>query len=144
LSADLVIASQSAVFRFTETAVGLVVTNGFTALLPKAAGPEVAKEIILLGEPFSGEQARGWGLVNRVVADEDLEGEVSAVVALLRAKAPTALRLAKGLLDQGWAGTLEDAMRRETAATIEAALSADAQEAAAAFAERRAPRFVGR
>lgn len=144
LSADLVVASRTAVFRFTETAVGLVVTNGFTAVLPRTAGPTVAKEIILLGEPFSGEQAKAWGLVNRVVADEDLEREVGEIVALLRAKSPTALRLAKRLLDQGWEGTLEDAMCRETAATVEAVLSAEAREAAAAFAERRAPRFEGR
>jgi 2-(1,2-epoxy-1,2-dihydrophenyl)acetyl-CoA isomerase len=143
LSADIVVASLSAIFRFTETAVGLVVTNGFTAVLPRTAGVVVAKEIIMLGEPFDGDQAKAWGLVNRAVADNELQQEVDRVVGLLREKAPTALRLAKRLLDQAWEGSLEEAMGRETVATVEAARSDDAREAAAAFAERRPPRFTG-
>jgi enoyl-CoA hydratase/carnithine racemase len=144
LSGDLVVAARSAIFRFTETAVGLVVTNGFTAVLPRTAGPVVAKEIIMLGEPFDGAQAKAWGLVNRAVAEDDLENEVEAVKALLLEKAPTALRLAKRLLDQGSEGTFAEAMRRETEASVEAGLSEDAREAAAAFSENREPRFTGR
>ena len=115
MSADIVVASRAAIFRFTETALGLVVTSGFTAVLPRTAGGVVAKEIIMLGEPFDGEQAKAWGLVNRTVDDDDLQDEVDRVVGLLREKAPTALRLAKRLLDQASEGTLEDAMGRETA-----------------------------
>ncbi|MCG3751965.1 enoyl-CoA hydratase/isomerase family protein [Amycolatopsis sp. Poz14] len=144
LSADLVVADSSAVFRFTETAVGLVVTNGFTAVMPRTAGPVVAKEIILLGEPFTGEQARTWGLVNRVVAEADLDDEIAAIVRSLKLKSPTALRLAKNLLDQAWEGTTEEIMRRETLASVEASLGPDAKEAAAAFAEGRDPRFAPR
>ncbi|TDB85928.1 hypothetical protein E1264_19625 [Actinomadura sp. KC216] len=142
LSADLVVAGASATFRFTETAVGLVVTNGFTGLLPRTAGGAVAKEIILLGEPFDAAQARAWGLVNRAVPDTELDAEVARILAGLHTKSPTALRLAKNLLDRGWDGTLDDAMRRETAAGAEAARSADAHEAAAAFAEGRPPRYT--
>ncbi|GAA3649683.1 enoyl-CoA hydratase/isomerase family protein [Nocardioides ginsengisoli] len=141
LSADLVVAGSSATFRFTETAVGLVVTNGFTGVLPRTAGPAVAKEIILLGEPFAAERAQAWGLVNRVVPDDDLDAEVARIVATLRTKSPTALRLAKNLLDRGWEGSLEDVMRRETEASVEAAQSAEAREAAAAFTEGRRPSF---
>ncbi|GHE88912.1 enoyl-CoA hydratase [Amycolatopsis deserti] len=141
LSADLIVAAESAVFRFSETSVGLVVTNGFTALLPRSAGAAVAKEIIMLGERFTAAQAHTWGLVNRVVADDNLDAEVDKIVSTLRDKSPIALRLAKRLLDQGWQGSPEEVMSRETAASVEAALSADAREAAAAFAEGRPPRF---
>lgn len=142
LSADLVVADQAAVFRFTETAVGLVVTNGFTALLPRTAGPVVAKEIIMLGEPFDATQALRWGLVNRAVPGDDLDDELARVIAGLGEKSPIALRLAKRLLDQAWEGPLEDAMDRETAASVEASLGSDAPEAAAAFAEGRRPSFA--
>lgn len=142
LSADLVVAGRSATFRFTETAVGLVVTNGFTGVLPRTAGPAIAKEIIMLGEPFDADRAQGWGLVNRVVSDDDLDNEVARVVAVLRTKSPNALRLAKNLIDRGWDGSLEAIMRRETAASVAASQSADAQEAAAAFAEGRLPNFA--
>jgi enoyl-CoA hydratase/carnithine racemase len=144
LSADLVVSARSTTFRFTETAVGLVVTNGFTAVLPRTAGPVVAKEIIMLGAPFDGEQAKAWGLANRAVPEADLPGEVELVVASLLEKAPTALRLAKRLLDQGHDGTIADAMARETVASVEAATSEDAREAAVAFAEGRPPLFTGR
>lgn len=142
LSGDLVVAGSSAVFRFTETAVGLVVTNSFTAVMPRTAGPVIAKEIIMLGEPFDGEQARSWGLVNRVVADADLDGEVSRIVATLKTKSPIALRLTKNLLDRAWEGTTEEIMRRETLASVEASLGPDSKEAATAFAEGREPRFA--
>lgn len=141
LSADLIVAGRSATFRFTETAVGLVVTNGFTGVLPRTAGSVVAKEIIMLGEPFDAARAQAWGLVNRVIPDDELDAEVARVVATLRTKSPTALRLAKDLLDRGWEGSLEEVMRRETAASVEASQSAEAHEAAAAFAEGRLPRF---
>ncbi|QSR24845.1 enoyl-CoA hydratase [Nocardioides aromaticivorans] len=141
LSADLVVASDTATFRFTETAVGLVVTNGFTALLPRTAGPVVAKEIIMLGEPFGGVQAKAWGLVNRVVPDAGLDAEVARIVGILREKSPHALLLAKSLLDQAWEGSAEEVMRRETLASVRACLHPDVREAAAAFSEKRAPRF---
>lgn len=141
LSGDLVVAGTSSVFRFTETGVGLVVTNGFTAMLPRTAGPVVAKEIILLGEPFDAGQALTWGLVNRVVDDADLDAEIARIVATLKLRSPTALRLAKNLLDQAWEGTTEEIMGRETRASVEASLGPDAKEAAAAFAENRPPRF---
>ncbi|GAB3681008.1 enoyl-CoA hydratase/isomerase family protein [Saccharopolyspora tripterygii] len=141
LSADLIVAGESAVFRFTETSVGLVVTNGFTARLPRTAGMAIAKEIIMLGEPFNAGQAHTWGLVNRVVPDDGLDDEVDRLVLALRDKSPTALRLAKKLLDQGWEGAPEQVMSRETAASVEAALSSDAREAAAAFTQGRQPRF---
>jgi 2-(1,2-epoxy-1,2-dihydrophenyl)acetyl-CoA isomerase len=141
LSADLIVAGCSATFRFTETAVGLVVTNGFTGVLPRTAGSAVSKEIILLGEPFGADRAQAWGLINRVVPDDDLDAEVARIVATLRTKSPTALRLAKSLLDRGWEGSLEEIMRRETAASVEASRSAEAHEAAAAFAEGRRPSF---
>lgn len=141
LSADLIVASTSATFRFTETAVGLVVTNGFTAVLPRTAGPVVAKEIIMLGAPFTSDQAVAWGLANRAVPDGELDHAVAEIVASLRTKSPNALRLAKRLLDESWDLTFQEAMARETAASVEAAQSADAKEAAAAFAEGRAPAF---
>lgn len=142
LSADLIVAADAAAFRFTETAVGLVVTNGFTGVLPRTAGMAVAKEIIMLGEPFDAAQALEWGLVNRVVRGDRLDEEIGQMISLLRQKSPNALRLAKNLLDQGWEGGLEDAMRRETAASVEASMSSDAHEAAAAFVEGRFPRYA--
>jgi 2-(1,2-epoxy-1,2-dihydrophenyl)acetyl-CoA isomerase len=139
LTCDFVVAAASTVFRFTETAVGLVVTNGFTELLPRTAGPTVAKEIIMLGEPFDAAQARAWGLVTRVAEDDALDEETARVVGGLLSKSPNALRLAKQLIDSS--SDVAGAMQRETRASVEASLHDDAREAKAAFAENRPPRF---
>jgi enoyl-CoA hydratase/carnithine racemase len=142
LTCDLVVAAASTTFRFTETAVGLVVTNGFTDLLPKTAGPTIAKEVIMLGEPFDGAQARAWGLVTKVADDDELEDETARLVEVLLSKSPNALRLAKRLINGGSDGSVRAAMERETRASVEASLSEDAREAAAAFAENRTPHFA--
>jgi enoyl-CoA hydratase/carnithine racemase len=142
LTSDFVVAAVSTTFRFTETAVGLVVTNGFTELLPRTAGAVVAKEIIMLGQPFDALQARAWGLVTSVSQDDELEQETARVVKLLLEKSPNALRLAKQLINAGADDAVTAAMRRETRAGIEASLHDDAREAAAAFAEKRTPHFT--
>lgn len=68
----------------------------------------------------------------RVVPDDDLDAEVDKTVSTLRDKSANTLRLAKRLLDQGWQGSSEEVMSRETAASV---------EAAAAFSEGKRPRF---
>jgi 2-(1,2-epoxy-1,2-dihydrophenyl)acetyl-CoA isomerase len=141
LTCDLVVAATSATFLFTETAIGLSVTNGFTELLPRATGPVVAKEIVMLGQPIDAHQARAWGLITRVVAEDELEQTTMQLVKWLLEKSPNALRLAKRLINAGAEDSVTAAMARETLASVEATLSEDAREAAAAFAERREPRF---
>ena len=140
LTCDFIVAAASTTFRFTETAVGLVVTNGFTELLPRTAGPTVAKEVIMLGEPFDAAQARAWGLVTRVAEDDAIEAETARVVELLLSKSPNALRLAKRLINSS--SDVRSAMQRETRASVEASLHDDAREAKQAFADKRPPRFT--
>jgi enoyl-CoA hydratase/carnithine racemase len=144
LSADLVIVASDAIFQFTETAVGLTITNGSSRTLPLTVGPFLARELVMMGERFDGERAARLGLANRAVAPERLEAETAAVVESLRAKAPLALAAAKRLLDAGPGGDLERAMAAEVAEAAPLELSADAEEAAHAFVEKRDPAFKGR
>jgi enoyl-CoA hydratase/carnithine racemase len=144
LSCDLVVAAHGTVFRFGETSVGLVVTNGVTHTLPRALGPWRAKELILLGEAFSAEDAHTWGLVNRLVDASELDAELASVLNTIRSRAPIAVRLAKALIDAGADGSLEQSLQAEAEAAVKAELTDDAREAARAFAEKRKPVFVGK
>jgi 2-(1,2-epoxy-1,2-dihydrophenyl)acetyl-CoA isomerase len=138
LCCDLVVASDDAQLGFPETGVALIVTNGVTATLPRAVGQARAKELILLGEFITGQQAHHMGLVNRVVAPDELEATVDEWIARLRTRGALAVTLSKRLIDQGMAPSIESILDAESAASVEAEKSVDAAAAVRAFADRAA------
>lgn len=73
LNADIVVAGESARFKLPEASLGVFVTGGLTATLSAYAGAARAKALMLLGEEFSPAQAQAWGLVWKVVPDQELE-----------------------------------------------------------------------
>lgn len=136
LCCDLVVASEDAQFGFPETGVALIVTNGVTATLPRAVGQARAKELILLGEFITAQQAHTMGLVNRVVAPDQLEATVDEWVARLRTRGTLAVTLSKRLIDQGMARDIETILDGESTASVQAEKSSDATDAVRAFADR--------
>jgi 2-(1,2-epoxy-1,2-dihydrophenyl)acetyl-CoA isomerase len=125
LSCDLVLATESAVFGFPETGVGLAVTGGFTHLLPRVVGATRAKELVLLGRRFTAARAYELGLVNAVVADDALDSELEATLSELREKRPLALRIAKQEIDVGAQTDIETAMRLEVELAAQASFGND-------------------
>ena len=102
LDADVVIAAAGSRFRLPEASLGVFVTGGLSATLPAHAGLARAKALLLLGEEFSAVQAQGWGLVWRVVADEELDAESRRVAEKLAALEPeVAARFKRVLNDVG-------------------------------------------
>jgi 2-(1,2-epoxy-1,2-dihydrophenyl)acetyl-CoA isomerase len=138
LCCDLVVATEDAQFGFPETGVALIVTNGVTATLPRAVGQVRAKELILLGEFITAQQAHTMGLVNRVVAPDQLEATVDEWIARLRTRGALAVTLSKRLIDQGIAPDIETILDAESTASVEAEKSVDATNAVRAFADRAA------
>jgi 2-(1,2-epoxy-1,2-dihydrophenyl)acetyl-CoA isomerase len=134
LSGDVVLAEAGTVFRFPEAAVGRVVTNGFTNLLPKTVGPVRAKALLLLGEPLGAETAEQWGLVTSVCAAGELDYEVARVLGSLREKSAWAISAAKQLVNDGLQASFEASLQFEIGRSIEAELGADAEAGAASFA----------
>lgn len=113
LACDLVVAGEDAVFGFPEVGVGLSVTGGISALLPRAVGVARAKELLLLGERFGAADAHRLGLVNRV-APAGRHREVAAELAVRCAQQPAAaLRLAKQVLDHGATASMAAALDLE-------------------------------
>ncbi|MEV4314271.1 enoyl-CoA hydratase/isomerase family protein [Actinocrispum sp. NPDC049592] len=113
LGCDLIVASASAQFGFPEVGVGLSVTGGISALLPRVVGLPRAKELLLLGERFGASQALSWGLINRVAPDGEHLGAALSIAEEIVARPPVAASLAKQVLDLGTDANLEQALATE-------------------------------
>src|SRR3954466_9931549 len=144
LAADIVIASRSAYFLQAFINIGLIPDAGATWLLPRLAGRARAMEMMMLGERVPAEQALAWGMISRVVDDEDLETE-SVALATRLAQGPTvALGLIRRLAREAGHASLGDALTAERAAQREAGRTADFRGAVAAFLQKRQARFEGK
>ena len=142
LACDLRVAAAGARFGLPEVRVG-VPSVIHAALLPPLVGPGRAAELLLTGATIDAEQALAWGLVNRVVAPAGLAAAVDALVDTLTACAPTAVRLQKELIVRWRESELPAAVRAGIAAFAAAYRTGEPREGAAAFLEKRPPRFEG-
>ncbi len=131
MGADLVLATESAGFKFPEVAVGLSATGGSTSLLPRLVGLAQAKRLMLLGDPIDGVEAARIGLVTWAVPDEELDARVESLVEQLLERGRTALGLAKRAVDAGLDNDFEAQLQLE----VDHLLIAGATEEAAAAAE---------
>jgi 2-(1,2-epoxy-1,2-dihydrophenyl)acetyl-CoA isomerase len=144
LSADIVIAARSAYFLQAFVNIGLIPDAGATWLLPRLAGRARAMEMMMLGERVPAETALEWGLVARVVDDDDLAAEAVALATNLANGPTVALGLIRKLARDAEQLTLSEALAAERAAQREAGRTADFKSAVLAFLEKRQPRFEGR
>jgi enoyl-CoA hydratase len=143
LACDLVVASTTARFGLPEVRRGLLALYGGVFRSARALPLNVAKEIVLTGDPIDAMRAERCGLVNAVTAPgAALEGAV-ALAERICTNAPVAVRQSLQLLEactavaeQAWAFT-DEAMAAVMA-------SEDAREGVAAFLERRPPQWSGR
>ncbi|HVZ46975.1 MAG TPA: enoyl-CoA hydratase/isomerase family protein [Ramlibacter sp.] len=113
LNCDIVVAARNAQFKLPEVASGLFVTGGAAALLPRAIGLPRAKGVLMLGEPFTAEQALAWGLVWEVVDDARLEARSLAIATHLALGDRGILADAKRLLHRESIGELDGVLQRE-------------------------------
>jgi enoyl-CoA hydratase len=141
LACDLRIASTEAVFGLPETTLGVIPCFGGTQRLPRLIGTAPAKEMIYTGRKVKAEEAKSLGIVNDVVAPEDLMAAAEAKMAQITANAPLALRMAKTVINQGVEMPLHLALEMEADMTALLGTTADAAEGGKAFYERRKPNF---
>ncbi|MCB9943140.1 MAG: 2-(1,2-epoxy-1,2-dihydrophenyl)acetyl-CoA isomerase [Geminicoccaceae bacterium] len=143
LACDLVFAARSASFTQPFQKIGLMPDAGGTWFLPRLLGPQRAMGLALLGERLSAEQAEKWGLIWKVVDDENLLEE-TFVLARELARGPTkALGLTKRAIHCGCANSLDQQLDLETRLQRMLGRSADYQEGVAAFRDKRRPTFRG-
>ena len=143
LSCDIRIASNKAHFSLPQVSMGLIPMAGGTQYLPRIVGRGKALELILAAETIDAEEASAIGLVNKVVAKEELNSEVRAVAKAIAAKGPVALRYAKEAVSRGLDLTLDQGLRLEADLYSLLQTTYDRQEGIKAFLEKRLPQFKG-
>ncbi|HET7096613.1 MAG TPA: enoyl-CoA hydratase-related protein [Casimicrobiaceae bacterium] len=142
LGCDLRFAAAGVTLGLTESRVGALPGAGGTQRLPRLIGVSRALQMMLCGEPVTSEYALGIGLVNEVVAPEELEARAHAFAKVLAGRSAPALAAIKRLVYEGIALPLGAALQVERAVLPEILGSTDYAEGLAAFAERRPPRFT--
>lgn len=140
---DMRVASSKAKFAASFVKVGIVPGDGGAWVLPRAVGPARAAEMILTGDPYTAEEALSMGLVNRVVAPEDVLTEALALAERVAVNPPRSVRLAKRLLREAQHSRLADILELSAAFQALSHETADHREALDAFFESRPAVFTG-
>ena len=142
LTADLIVAAESARFVSGYSGIGLSPDCGTSFFLVRALGATRAKELMFTNRSLSAAEALAYGLVNRVVPDAELEHATDELAVELKALPRGSLAAVKSLVGEIADGLYERTLARERQLMIENAAGADVREGIAAFAARRAPVFA--
>jgi 2-(1,2-epoxy-1,2-dihydrophenyl)acetyl-CoA isomerase len=143
LACDFIIASEKASLIEVFVNIGLVMDSGSSFFLPKLVGPQRAFEFASMATKISAQEAHKLGMVNRVVAPEELDN-TTAEIAAYYAKAPTkAIGLTKKMINKSQFADLETMLEYEAYMQDIAGASYDYKEGVAAFLEKRKPEFKG-
>ena len=144
LATDIRVAARSARFVFGFTGIGLTADSATSLTLPSLVGLGRALEMAFTNDPLSAEQALAFGLVNRVVDDEQLMAQAGALAADL-AQGPTrALGLTKRAFNRALLAELERTLDYEAYLQEVAGGTEDHAEGVKAFLEKRQPLFRGK
>jgi len=136
---DIAVAADRALFGLTEVKLGLIPAV-VAPYVVKAIGERAARRHAVTGERFDASEAERLGLVQEVVAANDLDVRIESLLATLRENGPQAMRAAKRLMHDVADAHDNAELRRETARRIaDQRASAEGQEGMAAFLDKRRP-----
>jgi enoyl-CoA hydratase len=144
LTTDLRIASDNSVFAVPAAKLGL--GYGYTGIkrLVDVVGPSFAKEIFFTARKFSADEAANMGLINRVVAADQLQAYVETYVATISANAPLTIKAAKMAINAAATDQASRDLASVSAAVAQCFASDDYKEGRRAFMEKRKPKFQGK
>ena len=144
LACDFRIASESAQMGATEIKLGLIPGWGGTQRLTRIVGFAKAKELVMLGDRITAEQALKIGLVTRVVPLAKLVEETKAFAKNFVEGPPVALKAAKHALNYATQVPLEIGLKFESEAFGIVLSTKDVMEGVSAFMSKRKPEFKGK
>ena len=144
LACDMRIAARTAVMTTAFAKVALSGDFGGSWFLTQLVGPAKARELYFTAELLDMAAAEKLGLVNRVVNAEALEAETRMIAETLARGPALTYAAIKRNMNLAQTGTLSEVMDLEAIQRTRCSESADHREAAQAFVEKRAPRFIGR
>jgi enoyl-CoA hydratase/carnithine racemase len=140
---DLVVASSEARFATPGVKIGLFCSTPMVEVA-RAVGRKRALELLLTGTPIDAATAAEWGLVNRVVAGEELDGAVAELAAQIADASSLTVAMGKEAFYRQLDMPIGEAYDFCAAVMTRNALAADAQEGMGAFLEKREPVWTGR
>jgi methylglutaconyl-CoA hydratase len=139
---DFVVAAQGTKIGYPEVRRGLVAGLVMT-FLRRQVGERNMRELLFSSELIDAQRAKDIGLVNRVVARDDVMSEAQRFAESVLQGAPGALAQTKRLVDQLWWRSVNEDVDLALKYHLEARESTEAHEGIAAFNEKRKPKWVG-
>ena len=145
LAADLIVAAEHAEFFLPEATLGLIADNA-TIRLPRILPPNIAREMLISGRRMSAVEAQTWGIVNQVTTSDDLMSAARQLAVKICLSAPLSVAAVLDLMRELETVATNDAMSvlRQNPTYRSAIDSQDAAEGTKAFAEKRAPKWLGK
>ena len=140
---DIAIASEEALFSFSEVKLGLVPAC-ISPYVVKRVGERCAREYFITGERLSAGAAAACGLVNRVVPRVELDRTVNELIGALLSSGPQAVATCKRMVREVAAMSLDDAGPYTAKIITDLRMSAEGQEGMRAFLDRRPPAWAGK
>lgn len=144
MACDMIIASETAKFGQPEINLGVIPGAGGTQRMARAVGKALAMEIVLNGRLLTADEARQYGLVNRVVPAESYLDESLKFAAEIAGRAPIAIRLAKEALNMAFEMPLQAALAHERRLFYMLFATQDQKEGMDAFVNKRPAVWQGK
>jgi 2-(1,2-epoxy-1,2-dihydrophenyl)acetyl-CoA isomerase len=144
MACDIVICSEAAKFAQSFSKVGLVSDCGGNYTLPRLVGVHKAKELMFTAELIDAQTALALGLVNKVVANENVEKEAYNFAQKLVDSAPTAMSFIKMLVNRSEHMDLNTTLEMEADLQTLCIQTEDHKEGVRAFLEKRKAKFTGK
>ncbi|HSF86335.1 MAG TPA: enoyl-CoA hydratase-related protein [Acidimicrobiia bacterium] len=140
---DMAIAAESAMFTSAYTAAALTPDGSSTYFVPRLVGMRRAMELMLTNRRLTAGEALEWGLINRVVPDDQLLDAAGELAAELAAGGTVAYGAVKRMLHESFANTLETQMEMEARSIAAMSHTHDGREGMDAFLNKRTPQYRG-
>ena len=143
LACDLRVVAEDSTLGLLEVQRGLIPAAGGVARISRQVATAMAAEILLIGDTISAADALRMGLVNRVVAADQVDATARALAERMARNSPLAMRKAKQAMIESSGRSLADAFAIEDSCIKVLLRSNDAREGSKAFMEKRTPSFTG-